>query len=480
MEPVKTPFGSDLISLLTTGVQSMKDDWFGPGEPLRPVAPEDLKTRVFDFPFATNLQYQPKSTANDGVSFAQLRALADNYDLLRIIIETRKDQVVSMPWTFRLRTKAGESGQARASRSISDARVQEMNEFWRYPDRQNDFATWLRMFLEEVFVVDALSIAPRWSLANTIYGFDVIDGTTIKRLIDGDGRTPATGPAYQQILKGLPAKDLSIDQLIYRPRNPRAHKVYGYSPVEQIIITVNMALRRQLTQLAHFTEGNVPEALAQVPDKWTPQDIKSFQEMFDAMAGNLAKKSRMRFVPALEGIVFSKEKMLADQFDEWLARIVCFCFSISPQPFSKMMNRATAETAAKAAASEGLIPTLNYISSVLTFIVNRYFGYQDIEHAFMSEEEQDRLKQAQIDKIYASYGKESVDEQRQRDGQEPVGIGHMFFGTAPTAVGPYLNGGNPSDPAVTPAPGNEDEDESEEEDAEKVRRKVFGKASKKV
>jgi hypothetical protein len=145
-----------------------------------------------------------------------------------------------------------------------------------------------------------------------------------------------------------------------------------------------------------------------------------------------------------------------------------------------MMNRATAETAAKAAASEGLIPTLNYISSVLTFIVNRYFGYQDIEHAFMSEEEQDRLKQAQIDKIYASYGKESVDEQRQRDGQEPVGIGHMFFGSAPTAVGPYLNGGNPSDPAVMSAPGDEEDEPEAEEDAEKVRRKVFGKASKKV
>jgi len=29
------------------------------------------------------------------------------------------------------------------------------------------------------------------------------------------------------------------------PRNPRPHKAYGFSPVEQIVMTVNIALRRQ-------------------------------------------------------------------------------------------------------------------------------------------------------------------------------------------------------------------------------------------
>jgi hypothetical protein len=48
--------------------------------------------------------------------------------------------------------------------------------------------------------------------------------------------------------------------------------------------------------------------------------------------------------------------MLKDEFDEWLARIICYCFSLSPQALIKQMNRATAETAKQTAQEEGLEP----------------------------------------------------------------------------------------------------------------------------
>ena len=90
-------------------------------------------------------------------------------------------------------------------------------------------------------------------------------------MIDDWGRTPqpyadADGaavfpPAYQQVLKGMPAVNYSARDIIYRPRNVRAHRVYGYSPVQQILMTVDIALRRQLWQLDYFTEGSIPDAL---------------------------------------------------------------------------------------------------------------------------------------------------------------------------------------------------------------------------
>ena len=97
-------------------------------------------------------------------------------------------------------------------------------------------------------------------------------------MIDDWGRTPqpycdADGavvfpPAYQQVLKGLPAVNYSARDIIYRPRNVRAHRVYGYSPVQQVLMTVNIALRRQLWQLDYFTEGSIPDALIGVPTGW--------------------------------------------------------------------------------------------------------------------------------------------------------------------------------------------------------------------
>src|ERR1700732_2278603 len=82
-----------------------------------------------------------------------------------------------------------------------------------------------------------------------------LDGATIKPVIDPWGRVPQPyldgdrlvyPVAYQQILKGYPAIDYSVRDLTYRPRQLRVNRVYGMSPVEQVVTTVNIALRRQL------------------------------------------------------------------------------------------------------------------------------------------------------------------------------------------------------------------------------------------
>lgn len=456
----------DLVSrgMIETIRGVLPSSWFGPGQPLPQVAPQDTKLRVFDYPYGENLWYQPRVTES-GVSYDQLRSLAESYDILRLVIETRKDQVAQMPWSFRVVPQDGETKSQHAERNQKDPRIKKLNDLFRYPDQEHDFETWIRAALEDVFVVDALSIAPRWSdeSRTEIVGLDVIDGATISRKIDISGRTPIPpSVAYQQVLKGVPAIDLTTRDLIYRPRNYRAHRIYGFSPVEQVIVTVNTALRRQQTQLQYYTEGNIPEALASVPESWSPDQIKQFQTMFDVMAGDTAKRQRIRFVPQMDKVVFTKDKDLKDDFDEWLARVICFAFSISPQPFVRMMNRATAQNASEAAMQEGLMPLLDYISGVFSYIAQRYMGYDDIEFGFLPEEEADQLKQAQIDKIYASYGKESVDEQRTRDGQDPLGLSQMcFVATGPIPLAPYMKGGALAEGVPTPTDQNAGTQDSE-------------------
>ena len=76
-------------------------DWFGPLDPLRPIAPPDIAGRRFDFPPGYNLATRPR--AYEPVGFAELRAFADAYDLLRLVIETRKDQMERQRWRIRMR-----------------------------------------------------------------------------------------------------------------------------------------------------------------------------------------------------------------------------------------------------------------------------------------------------------------------------------------------------------------------------------------
>ena len=432
-----TPLDAGLIERVKQGVSYIirgvaPAAWFGPAQPLTPVSQESAG-RTLDYPVGFNVNIAPRSY--EPVSFDQMRALADGYDLLRLVIETRKDQVAKLKWRIKTKEDAGKKA-AEASKS----RIDQVTEFFTFPDKEHTWSSWLRMILEDMLVVDASTIYPRMTKGGQPYGFEVMDGATITRKLNADGRTPVPPDcAYQQIIKGVPMADYHRDELIYYPRNLRAHKVYGYSPVEQIIITVNIALRRQIYQLNYYTEGNIPEALCKVPESWTSDQIKQFQTWWDSlMEGNLAQRRHMKFIPGGMDLIETKANALKDEMDEWLARVVCFAFSISHQPFTKEVNRATAETAQKAALQEGLAPIQLWITDLVNMILWKYLGQSDLEFAWEEEDDTSPDIQCRISDRKIRNGSLTIDEARAMDGREPLpdGLGAepMVF----TASGPML------------------------------------------
>ena len=64
-EGVKTPIEPGMIARLVAGVRygitGSKPDWFGPGEPIAPMAQEQTAGRQFDYPVAYNTRYTPRS-----------------------------------------------------------------------------------------------------------------------------------------------------------------------------------------------------------------------------------------------------------------------------------------------------------------------------------------------------------------------------------------------------------------------------------
>ena len=104
---------ADATRYLITGVSP--DTWFGPLQPLAPMAPPEVKGRQWDYPFGANLNYIPR--AEDGVSFPELRGLADALPLLRAVIETRKDQIAAQSYAIRARNREDSPASSQAHRS---------------------------------------------------------------------------------------------------------------------------------------------------------------------------------------------------------------------------------------------------------------------------------------------------------------------------------------------------------------------------
>lgn len=411
--------------------QGTPADWFGPLNPMAPVAPIEVMGRQTDFPSGYNLDVS--SRPYEAIKFADMRALADGYDILRILIETRKDQMEKLTWTIRPRAKPDSKP---GEKPKIGADVQKIIDFFHCPDGENDWGTWLRKLLEDMFVIDAASLYAHKTRGGELLGLEQLDGATIKRVIDDYGRTPKPPVvAFQQVLKGFPAINYDSNQLIYLPRNPRVHKFYGYSPVEQIMMTINIGLRRELFQLQYYTEGNIPEALVGTPDLWTPKQISDFQASFDAMlAGNQAYRRRLKFVPGGVAKTFqpTKEAELTGKTDEWLARVCCFAFSVSPQPFIQMMNRATAQTAHDASIEEGLAPVQNWVVRLVNRVLRQHFNRPDLEFAWEDDREVDQKLQMEVITGYVEKGVMRVNEGRDKLGldDDPAGDVLRVYGAA--------------------------------------------------
>src|ERR1051326_5480187 len=379
-------------------------DWFGPLDPLKPIAPPEVAGRRFDFPTGYNLSVRPR--AYEPIGFAELRGFADAYDLLRLVIETRKDQMERQRWCIRPRGPLptlprlrGREGRGDAVDADITARIAALEKFWQKPDGVTRWKTWLRALLEDMFVIDAATLYCRRTRPEQLRALHPLDAATIKRVIDDWGRPPQPyaapdgttiyPPAYQQVLKGLPAIDYSVRDVIYRPRNVRPHRVYGSSPVQQVLMTVNIALRRQLWQLDYFSEGSVPDALIGVPAGWTPDQIRQFQDYWDTeFAGDLAKRRRAKFVPGESAVKVhqTKEPEHKQDFDEWLPRITCVAFSVPPQWAVKLMNRPTADNQSAQAEEEGLEPTKEWVKDLVDEVIADEFASPHLELAWLEED----------------------------------------------------------------------------------------------
>ena len=112
----------------------------------------------------------------------------------------------------------------------------------------------------------------------------------------------------------------------------------------------------------------------------------------------------------------TKEPQHKDDFDEWLARIVCFAFSVPPQWAVKQMNRATAENQSLQSEEEGLEPTKEWVKDLVDEIIAEEFASPDLELHWLDEDDGDP-KTVLADRL--KLGAVTLNEMRDHLGLDP-------------------------------------------------------------
>jgi SPP1 gp7 family putative phage head morphogenesis protein len=392
----------------------MAREWFSPLRPLEPIVPKEqvpsVEGRQWEYQVGENLRVTPR--INESVSFGMMRELASS-DYPAIIINGRKDQLAKLEWTIQPRDPS--------RRKQTQDLCAEVANWWRRPDQRHTWREWLMMLLDDLLVCDAPCLYVNRDRVGRVWGFQPVDGTQIKPLIDAQGHTPLPPNfAYLHELYGAPAVLYTSEQIIYKPRTPRTHSLYGYSPMERVIITVNTALRRQVTQIDHFTEGSMPLVIAGAPKEWTPEQIERFNNRFnDRLSGNLAERARLHMVP--DGVSWHDFRKwdLKDEFDEWLLRVICAAYGVDPTPFIKQVNRGTQETTREAVLAEGLAPYQTWVSELVDDCLER-MGFPDLVHKWIDDDAIDPVEKSQIVGNKIKFGTLHPNEARQDEGLDPL------------------------------------------------------------
>ena len=99
-------------------------------------------------------------------------------------------------------------------------------------------------------MLDAPALYMRRTVGGTLYAIEPIDGATIKRVLDDHGRRCRHGLSAGA--EGHTGGRLHARRADLPAAQSSHAKIYGYSPVEQIVMTVNIALRRALHQLQFY------------------------------------------------------------------------------------------------------------------------------------------------------------------------------------------------------------------------------------
>jgi hypothetical protein len=120
-----------------------------------------------------------------------------------------------------------------------------------------------------------------------------------------------------------------------------------------------------------------------------------FQDYFDAlMSGNLARKRMTKFMPADFKLIETRQPPLKDLYDEWLARIICYAFSVPASAFVSHVNRATSETLRLQATQEGLIPLKAWVKSALDYVIQVCMNEPGLEFVWVGDDAIDPLQGA--------------------------------------------------------------------------------------
>lgn len=437
-----------------------------PFGPLNPLVPETISPARRDTgrPEPRIHQYEPgwniPGVDRRPVPWDVLLNAADQVDILRRCIEVRKRHVRSLKWCWNVSSEAVAAAyRADPRRGSDDIEAELRDRYWPDIARLTDFWTkpwrtrglnlgqWANALQEQQVVLDAVAIYPRMTYGGDLFGLELLDGSTIKPLIDWRGDRPAPPmPAFQQELYGFPRGEYTAtteidedgneilhggygaDQLYYWQEVYRPRHMFGYSAVEQALFSARLYLKRQGWMLSEYDDGSTPLTWLVPGDGSTELDPRQRTEweraINDDLSGQTAARNRIKlsypgFKPEQMASVDERYK---PDYDLYLIKLVAAHIGVPIAELGFTESKGLGSSGYHEGQEDvmdrvGRRPDIAILEEIINDVAHRWMrAPAEVQFQFLGLESEDEAAQDQIAQNRVASARMTLNEDRKRQG----------------------------------------------------------------
>jgi hypothetical protein len=216
-----------------------------------------------------------------------LRRFADECEPVRLAIQRRKSQLFAMPWAV----VPAEGYSAKEA----EAGIKEAHAFFSTSGGMGGtgrrFRTALNQIVDDMLVLGAFCAYRRPTVNGGIHSVEFVDAATIKPLLTPDGWVPEPPEAgYEQYVGQGRPKTFTRDELWYEVWDLRTYSRWSRSPVEYCLGSALQFCAIESWNLSWFADGDGEFGYWQVPDDWSPAQIREFNLWVREMNASLKGK----------------------------------------------------------------------------------------------------------------------------------------------------------------------------------------------
>ncbi len=443
-DEIRRQFAEDLEPILARATRTAREETLAEiARALTPMAPVPAVPNpnarpaygayAFDRPITFSTPQSPARKPLALASTDTLRALADNYDILRACINELRREVLSVPIEVVARdpkdTRPTTRKRLEAARALfaNDGAIGGVGEPRRHFESK---------LIEDLCVIGAGAIFHERAGGGWVRQSVAIDAATIRPFVDAYGWAPSPGEpgednVYEQWVYGVQVARFGRADLTYDGIYPTTYSPYFKSPVEYLLDAVDTALRSNMWNKGWLTDGNSPDDAYALPENWQPEQIKMYAEWWDSLtAGGANSRHKTRFLPSGSQRVGARSRKDQDfaGLDLWLVRRTCAIMGVQPASigFAGEQYKVSQESSVAQTTAFGAGVILGWRKDTYDDLLSRH-GFAEFECRNVTDRQETAQARAVTNETLIRSGQRTPNECRQADGEDPLEGGDVLL-----------------------------------------------------